>query len=75
MGSGSLPTQNLATTLVAVRPEKISAESLAKQLRLYDTPIFARIQNDQVLIDPRTLLAGDDETIVKAFSAILGQAN
>jgi len=75
MGSGSLPTQNLATTLVAVRPEKISAESLAKRLRQYRTPIFARIHNDRILIDSRTLLAGDDKIIVKALSAILGQAN
>jgi len=75
MGSGSLPTQELATTLVAVRPEKISAESLAKRLRQYRTPIFARIHNDRILIDSRTLLAGDDKIIVKALSAILGQAN
>lgn len=72
MGSGSLPAQNLATTLVAVRPGKISAESLAKQLRQYGTPIFARIQNDQVLIDPRTLLAGDDEILLKALLSIPG---
>ena len=75
MGSGSLPAQNLATTLVAVRPEKISAESLARQLRQYGTPIFSRIQNDRVLIDPRTMLTGDDEIIVKALSSILGQKN
>jgi len=73
MGSGSLPAQNLTTTLVAVRPEKISAESLAKKLRQYSTPIFTRIQNDQVLIDPRTLLAGDDEILIKALLEILGR--
>lgn len=71
MGSGSLPTQNLATTLVAIRPEKISADSLAKQLRQYSTPIFTRIQNDQVLIDPRTLLSGDDKIVIKALLEIL----
>jgi L-seryl-tRNA(Ser) seleniumtransferase len=71
-GSGSLPTQNLATTLVVIRPEKISAESLAKQLRHYRTPIFTRIQNDQILIDPRTLRSGDDKILVKALSEILG---
>jgi L-seryl-tRNA(Ser) seleniumtransferase len=71
MGSGSLPAQNLATTLVAIRPAKISAESLAKRLRQYSTPIFARIQNDQVLIDPRTLLAGDDEILLEALPVIL----
>ena len=70
MGSGSLPAQNLATTLVVLQPEKISAESLAQQLRQYSTPIFTRIRNDQVLIDPRTLLSGDDEIVVKALHEI-----
>jgi len=73
VGSGSLPTQNLVTMLVAVQPEKISSESLAKQLRRYSTPIFARIQNDQVLIDPRTLRQGDAEVIVRALLEILGR--
>ncbi|TKJ37015.1 MAG: L-seryl-tRNA(Sec) selenium transferase [Planctomycetes bacterium B3_Pla] len=73
MGSGSLPAQDLATTLVALRHEKISAESLAKQLRQYTTPIFARIRSDQVLIDPRTLLPGDDEILVRALTEILGR--
>jgi L-seryl-tRNA(Ser) seleniumtransferase len=72
MGSGSLPTQNLATTLVSLRPEKISAESLAGRLRQYSTPVFTRIQNDQVLIDPRTLLSGDDKIVIEALLDILG---
>ena len=72
MGSGSLPTQNLATTLVAIRPEKISATSLTKQLRHYSTPIFTRIQNEQVLIDPRTLRDGDDKILIEALLNILG---
>jgi len=73
MGSGSLPTQNLPTTLVALRPEKLSADTLAKRLRQYHTPIFARIQNDQVLIDPRTLLSGDDKIVVEALTEIFGR--
>jgi L-seryl-tRNA(Ser) seleniumtransferase len=73
MGSGSLPTQNLATTLVALLPEKISAESLAQSLRQYSTPIFTRIQNDQVLIDPRTLLAGDDKIVTEALIEVFSQ--
>jgi L-seryl-tRNA(Ser) seleniumtransferase len=73
MGSGSLPAQNLATTLVALQAEKISAELLAQRLRQYDTPIFSRIQNDQVLIDPRTLLSGDDKIIIEALTGIFSQ--
>ena len=71
MGSGSLPTQNLATTLVALAPEKISVDELAKRLRLHEPPVFARIQNDQVLIDPRTLRDGDDKIIIEAVTASL----
>ena len=70
MGSGSLPAQNLETTLVALQPEIISAESLAQRLRQHSTPIFTRIQNDQVLIDPRTLLGGDNEIVIEALRGI-----
>jgi L-seryl-tRNA(Ser) seleniumtransferase len=71
MGSGSLPGQDLATTLVAVRPHKIGAEALAQRLRLHEPPEFARIQDDQVLIDPRTLREGDDEILVDAMTRAL----
>ena len=72
LGSGSLPTQNLATTLVAVAPRRLSAEALAKGLRLWKTPVFARIQADRVLVDPRTLLEGDESRVVEALTEVLG---
>ncbi len=72
LGSGSLPTQNLATTLVAVSPKKGSAEALAKALRMCDVPVFTRIQEDRVLLDPRTLQDGEDKTIVQAMGEVLG---
>jgi len=71
MGSGSLPTQNLATTLVAIVPQKIGVDELARRLRLHEPPVFTRIQNDQVLLDPRTLRDGDDEIIAEAVTASL----
>ena len=61
----------LPTTLVTVQPETMGAEALAKQLRLGGTPIFARVRNDQVLLDPRTLRAGDDEIIVTSVAEAL----
>ena len=72
MGSGSLPAQNLATTVVTVTAKKMGAEAVAKGLRMYETAIFARIANDQVLIDPRTLRDGDDKVIVGALAEIFG---
>ncbi|OPZ98908.1 MAG: L-seryl-tRNA(Sec) selenium transferase [Planctomycetes bacterium ADurb.Bin412] len=70
MGSGSLPTQNLPTYLVAVHSPKISADELARRLRLYRTPIIARIQDGQVLLDPRTLLPGDEPIVIQALQDI-----
>jgi L-seryl-tRNA(Ser) seleniumtransferase len=71
MGGGSLPEQSLSTTLVSIHPKKISVEQLAAGLRAWTPPIFARIHQDQLLIDPRTLLKDDAEIIVKALTAVL----
>ncbi len=69
-GSGSLPAQNMQTTLVAITP-KASAQSLAARLRNYNPPIFPRIQKQKVLLDPRTLRNNDEKTITKALIEIL----
>ena len=71
MGSGSLPTQNLATTLLAIKPQAMTAEALAGRLRSYATPIFTRIQNEKILIDPRTLQKGEDKIVTAALIDIL----
>ncbi len=75
VGSGSMPDQNLQTRLVAIAPRGMTAETLAGRLRQYRRPIFTRIQNERVLIDPRTLQDGDDKVIVAALREILGGDN
>lgn len=70
-GSGSLPTQNLATTLVSIRPLRLSAQALSEKLRRQNPPIIARIQNENVLMDPRTLLEGEDADVVRALVQLL----
>lgn len=72
-GSGSLPGQNLPTRLVAISSSRWSSLELAKRLRSYKTPVFTRIQNEQVLIDPRTLLKGDEQVLLEALTEGLGQ--
>ena len=49
--------------LDGIGPEKLRIQELLQ-----------RVQNDQVLIDPRTLLSGDEEIIVKAVIEILGRS-
>ncbi len=71
-GSGSLPAQNLPTKLVCLKPESMSSVKLANRLRHCPVPIFTRIQDDSVLIDPRTLLDGDEKIICDSLTEILG---
>jgi L-seryl-tRNA(Ser) seleniumtransferase len=67
-GSGSAPTVFLPTFVVRVRHASLSAGALALALRRSTPPIFTRVQDDAVLLDPRTLLPGDDIEVVTALS-------
>lgn len=71
MGSGSLPTQNLPTCLVSVRPETIGPDELGLRLRRYSPPVFTRIRKGQVLVDPRTLQEGEEVIVVRALVEML----
>ena len=72
MGSGSLPGQDLPTHLVAVQAEGREEGQIAHRLRLYDPPVFARVGQGRVLVDPRTLLDGEEAVLVAAFGSALG---
>ncbi len=69
-GGGAQPVVPIPTAAVAVRARGLSADALAARLRAHATPIVARIRDDAVLFDPRTLLAGDLETIGAFFDAL-----
>jgi len=71
MGSGSLPTQNVPTRLVAVAPKDGGAEDLARRLRRGTPPVFARLQEGRLLLDPRTLLEADEAPLIEALGRAL----
>lgn len=71
MGGGSLPDQQLPTRLVAIRPASVAATEFAARLRRGTPAVFARIHDDRVLIDPRTLLEGEAEEVAAAIRAAL----
>lgn len=72
-GSGSAPTVFLPTTAVAVTHASLAVDDLAARLRSGEPAVFARIVEDRLLLDPRTLLPGDDARVLEAFAA-LGEA-
>jgi L-seryl-tRNA(Ser) seleniumtransferase len=67
LGSGSLPMEQLPTFLVALSAPGIKAQELARRLRMDDACIFARIENDKVMLDVRTMT---DEQIAPVAAAV-----
>jgi L-seryl-tRNA(Ser) seleniumtransferase len=61
VGGGSLPGEVLPTRAVALRVP--SPNVFLKALRENDPPIIARIENDAVLLDPRTVLPHDEAAL------------
>jgi L-seryl-tRNA(Ser) seleniumtransferase len=55
VGGGALPLLELEGPAVALRAQGRGAEALAAALRDGDPPLIARLDEDRVLVDPRTL--------------------
>jgi L-seryl-tRNA(Ser) seleniumtransferase len=66
VGGGSLPEHPIPTVLLAVRGP---ASRLLTALRRGEPPVIARIEQDECCLDPRTVLKGEDETLVDAVEA------
>jgi len=64
-GGGALPVTDIPTAVVAIAPASMSAGKLETLLRCAAEPaIVARVKDDRVLIDPRTLVSGEEHDIV-----------
>ncbi|MBM3138248.1 MAG: L-seryl-tRNA(Sec) selenium transferase [Chloroflexi bacterium] len=63
VGGGSLPEESLPTYLLSM--DVNNPEKFVKKLRELDFPIIARIENDRVLFDPRTVLPEQEEIFIK----------
>lgn len=68
VGGGSLPAVSLPTRVVAIRDPAMSAQSLSARLRTHRPPVFARVRQERVLLDVRTLFPSDAERIADALS-------
>jgi L-seryl-tRNA(Ser) seleniumtransferase len=56
IGSGALPTEEIATKVLAVAHDRHSAEWVARQFRNARPPIIGRIHGDRFLLDLRAIL-------------------
>jgi len=76
VGGGSLPGETLPTWLLAMPGEAFpgGASALARRLRKGDPPVVARIEGEQVLLDPRTVLPEEEPALLRAVRQALAGA-
>jgi L-seryl-tRNA(Ser) seleniumtransferase len=66
-GGGSAPQSAIPTSVVVMTHPRLSAEQLQEHLRHHSTPVIARIVDDRVVIDLRTVDPEDDGVIASAI--------
>jgi len=69
IGGGSTPEQTLPAWLVVLHPPNPSATG--ERLRQADPPVVARIENGNLLLDPRTIHPSEEQDLIAAVRAAL----
>ena len=69
VGGGSAPGTRLDTVLVTVSHQTLRPEVIELKLRMAETPVVARIENDRVVIDLRTVGESEEELLMKTILA------
>jgi L-seryl-tRNA(Ser) seleniumtransferase len=70
VGGGAAPTSKLASVLIALTHPQKSAADLEQQLRRSSPPVIARVTNEKVLIDLRTVFPDDLSSLIAALKRL-----
>jgi len=72
-GGGSTPSQGIATKVIRLRSNRYSAAQLEQRLRrgTSGTPVVARIEDERLVIDLRTVFAEQETALAEALAAAL----
>jgi L-seryl-tRNA(Ser) seleniumtransferase len=65
IGGGSTPDKSLPTWLIVIEKENATAEE--RRLRLNNPPIITRMEGNRVVLDLRTVLQDEEESIIQAL--------
>lgn len=71
VGGGALPLVELPSVAIRIVSEQVGATSLSRLLRTVpDIPIIARIEDDAVWLDVRTLLPGQERLLAEGLADV-----
>ena len=71
LGGGSTPAQTLATRVITISSARHSAAQLDERLRLGALPVVARIEDDRLVLDLRTVFPEQEPALVAALAVAL----
>jgi len=71
VGGGACPLRELPTWVVEIDPGDIGAPELERRLRTGEPPVVARIKNDRILLDMRTVSPAETGLLVQALQSVL----
>ncbi|MBR2749402.1 MAG: L-seryl-tRNA(Sec) selenium transferase, partial [Firmicutes bacterium] len=70
VGGGSAPDSRLQNMVLAIDHGKLSPDHIEEALRKGEPPVIARIKNDSVIIDVRTVNKSEYDIIAERFREI-----
>jgi L-seryl-tRNA(Ser) seleniumtransferase len=70
IGGGAAPTSRLRTRLISISHTDFSPNEIEARLRRCNPPVIARIENDRVLVDLRTVFPPDEPQLLNAIHAL-----
>lgn len=70
VGGGSAPNIHPATTLIAIEHSTLRATQIEQSLRTCSRPVIARIADNSVLLDLRTVEPSDEAALLLAVSGL-----
>jgi L-seryl-tRNA(Ser) seleniumtransferase len=70
VGGGSAPEAVLPTKLISITNAKVSATEMETRLRQHAPPIIARIEDDKLLLDLRTVGRAEEKELIAALQRL-----
>lgn len=70
VGGGALPSANLPSKALVLKPRDLSVEELDRRLRGSEAPVIGRLSEDRLLLDLRTVQDDELKSIEKALESI-----
>jgi L-seryl-tRNA(Ser) seleniumtransferase len=68
VGGGSLPGETLPTYVLAIKMDK--PDLFLGRLRQAQPPVIARLEQDRILLDPRTVLPNQDDQLLNVLKQV-----